>query len=172
MSADNPYAPPESDIETPASYDTELAGRGARLGGSILDGILITVVFMGIVYALGMFDEMATAQQSLANNVMFLAMWLGVFLIMNGYLLATRGQTIGKLAVGTRIVSIDDGNIPPFWRLIVLRLLPFSAIAYIPVVGQILSFINPLFIFRADRRCVHDHIAGTKVIVAVPLSES
>lgn len=172
MSADNPYAPPESDVEMPTTAEAELAGRGARLGGSFIDGLLIGVVYMAVFYALGMFEEMTNAEITLGTSVIFIAMWFAVFLIFNGYLLAVRGQTVGKLAVGTRIVSIEDGSIPPFWKLTLLRYLPFSIIAYIPMIGPLLSFINPLFIFKKDRRCLHDHMAGTKVVVAIPLSES
>jgi uncharacterized RDD family membrane protein YckC len=34
----------------------------------------------------------------------------------------------------------------------------------IPVVNFILPLLDALFIFREDRRCIHDLIAGTKVI--------
>jgi hypothetical protein len=31
-------------------------------------------------------------------------------------------------------------------------------------VGTFLVLVDVLFIFRKDRRCVHDHIAGTRVV--------
>jgi uncharacterized RDD family membrane protein YckC len=34
----------------------------------------------------------------------------------------------------------------------------------IPVVGQIFSFINILFIFTKEKRCIHDLVAKTKVV--------
>lgn len=40
---------------------------------------------------------------------------------------------------------------------------------YIPVIGQYISILNYLFVFRKNRRCLHDLIAGTQVInVSVP----
>ncbi len=37
---------------------------------------------------------------------------LGGFALMQGYLLATRGQTIGKWLVGARIVRADNDEVP------------------------------------------------------------
>jgi len=39
-------------------------------------------------------------------------------------------------------------------------------ISAIPVVGSFFVLIDTLLVFRADRRCVHDLIAGTKVVKA------
>ena len=50
--------------------------------------------------------------------------------------------------------------------LIGLRYLPFWVVGQVWVIGPILSLANPLFIFREDRRCLHDLLAGTKVVVA------
>ncbi len=172
MTDENPYAPPEADIEVPTTTDPELASRGARLGGSIVDGLVLGVIFWGAIFATDLFDRVAEAGTSVAAAVAFMVGWVAVFLLVNGYLLAVKGQTIGKLAVGTRIVSIHDGRILPLWKLMGLRYLPFFVIGYVPVVGAILGLINPLFIFRQDYRCLHDHLAGTKVVVATTLPET
>ena len=54
----------------------------------------------------------------------------------------------------------------PLWRLLALRYLPLQAVGQIPILGVVVGLLNPLLIFRADRRCLHDHIAGTKVVLA------
>jgi uncharacterized RDD family membrane protein YckC len=48
--------------------------------------------------------------------------------------------------------------------LILKRYLPISVVSVIPVVGPLLTLIDILFIFRSDRRCVHDLIADTQVL--------
>ena len=45
-----------------------------------------------------------------------------------------------------------------------MRYFPLAVIAQIPFAGGIFSLIDCLFIFREDRRCIHDLIAGTKVV--------
>jgi len=34
----------------------------------------------------------------------------------------------------------------------------------VPMIGNVFTIVNYCFIFRADRRCLHDLIAGTKVV--------
>jgi hypothetical protein len=43
-----------------------------------------------------------------------------------------------------------------------------QAIAMIPYVGNVIALIDVLMIFRTSRKCLHDDIAGTKVIVYQP----
>ena len=38
------------------------------------------------------------------------------------------------------------------------------AILAIPKVGGVLALADILFVFRDDRRCLHDQIAGTRVV--------
>ena len=64
-------------------------------------------------------------------------------------------------------VFLRLGEVPPFGKLIGLRYLPLMVVSVIPIpLIQIAGLIDALFIFRADRRCVHDLMAGTRVIVA------
>jgi len=45
-----------------------------------------------------------------------------------------------------------------------VRYIPIWIVGLIPGVGIALTILDALFIFRDDRRCIHDLIAGTKVI--------
>ena len=164
MSSDNPYAPPDSEVAVEDPID--LASRGARLGGALIDGLLAMAVIFPLMFASGYWQRAMAGEQSVAETIGMGALGFVVFLIMHGYLLAKHGQTIGKRLVKTRIVSIDNQDILPFWKVVSLRYLPVSVISQIPLVGPILTFIDVLFIFRSDKRCVHDLIAGTKVITA------
>ncbi|HEY2572923.1 MAG TPA: RDD family protein, partial [Verrucomicrobiaceae bacterium] len=88
-----------------------------------------------------------------------------VFLILNGFLLFRKGQTIGKLAMGTKIVGLE-GNIPDFGRIYMLRYFLIRLVRQIPILGGLFGLVDALVIFGKDRRCLHDYIAGTRVIVA------
>jgi uncharacterized RDD family membrane protein YckC len=48
--------------------------------------------------------------------------------------------------------------------MILLRYLPISLAALIPVIGPYLSLVDVVFIFGSERRCIHDRLAGTKVV--------
>jgi uncharacterized RDD family membrane protein YckC len=88
-----------------------------------------------------------------------------VLLIANLYFLATRGQTLGKMVCKIKIVDMAGQN-PGFVKAFLLRSLVPGIIGAVPFLGPFFSLADPLFIFREDRRCLHDQIAGTKVVTA------
>ncbi|HZE87902.1 MAG TPA: RDD family protein, partial [Verrucomicrobiae bacterium] len=90
---------------------------------------------------------------------------LGLQFLINAYFLQTSGQTVGKRVVGTRIV-MADGSRASLGRIVALRMMVPGFIGWIPIAGPLFGIVDTLFIYRADRRCVHDHIAGTVVIAA------
>lgn len=173
--AANPYAPPQADLDhgvAPAGPGGPLATRLQRFGGAIVDGILYAVAsapaYMGIS-----FMELGRRSQTSSNPFLlytiagfwgFIAAGLTVSLwIVQWYLIATRGQSIGKIVAKTRIVRVDGGR-AGFKEAVALRTWIPWAVSLIPKIGGVLAFIDILFVFRSDRRCVHDLIAGTKVI--------
>lgn len=89
-----------------------------------------------------------------------------LFTAANGYLLTTAGQTIGKRWLEIRIVDAATGRVPSLARLLGLRYAVMEFVYQVPVVGGVLNLIDVLMIFRNDRRCLHDHLAGTKVVKA------
>lgn len=143
-----------------------LASRWKRLGGGLIDSLLSMIIMGPIMLATGVLqmalrgEAMSIGQQA----VLFAAGWL-VFLALNGYLLMNRGQTIGKLVLRTRIVDLS-GNVPNFGKLLILRYLIVGLAGQIPILGSIAVIVNALFIFGKERRCLHDYMAGTRVIEA------
>lgn len=102
---------------------------------------------------------------SYGSTILYSILGIGIFLAINGYFLAKQGQTIGKIAVKTRIVDLN-GNICPFAKMFVLRYVVLWAIHTIPIIGNIVGLVDVLFIFGKEKRCIHDYIAGTKVVDA------
>ena len=145
----------------------ELASRWKRLGGALLDSLIAIAVTLPVMMVAGVFEQITQGQQrTIGQRVFFLFFGLAVFLVINGYLLAKRGQTVGKKLVGTRIVTNTVGQILSLGKVFGLRYLPLSVIAQIPIVGSLFCLADILFIFRKDKRCIHDLIAGTKVVNA------
>lgn len=81
-----------------------------------------------------------------------------------GYLLLLYGQTIGKKLMRIRIVSAATDEHPNWVKLLLLRGPVAFLLSVVPLVGQLFAIANTFFIFREDRRCIHDLIAGTKVV--------
>ncbi len=117
-------------------------------------------------FIIGMMLAGTIDPDSLTGNLIFNLIGgffgIAIFLAVNGFLLATRGQTVGKTIVKTQIVA-DDGSMMPFGPLILKRYLPFWILGMIPYLG-LLNLVNVLMIFRESHKCLHDEIAGTKVI--------
>jgi uncharacterized RDD family membrane protein YckC len=87
------------------------------------------------------------------------AVWLG-----QSYFIATRGQSVGKMLLKTRIVALD-GSPASFVKAVLLRTWLFILIAQVPWAGGG-SVLGALLIFGPDRRCLHDYVAGTRVVLA------
>ncbi len=145
---------------------TNLASRWKRLAGALIDGLILMVIIVPIMLAIGVLQQAFSGQEMTIGQqaVLFVVGWV-VFLMLNGYLLFKKGQTIGKVVVKTRIVDLN-GNVPSFGKLFVLRYLILGLVIQIPILGGLVGFVNPLFIFGKERRCIHDYMAGTRVINA------
>jgi uncharacterized RDD family membrane protein YckC len=79
-------------------------------------------------------------------------------------LLAKRGQSLGKMAMNIRIVRNDNDSNPGFLSAVVLRIWLSGILSAIPCLGQLFLLIDILSIFSEERRCLHDWLAGTKVV--------
>lgn len=97
--------------------------------------------------------------------------WAGVGagIALQAILLAVRGQNLGKLMLGIQVVRADTGEPAGALRAALLRfLIPVSIILglnYLALVlGYVFLLIDFCFIFREDGRCLHDLMAGTKVV--------
>lgn len=173
MNHPNPYQAPEAPLAPPPmAMDGShvLAGRGERLAAALIDGVIALVLMVPIFVFTGYFSVVMDAARS-GGQVPFLttlgygAAGFVLFVALQAYPLAKTGQTWGKKVMSIRIVDMDGAQ-PPLWRLIALRYLPTQAISVVPVLGSIYGLVNVLFIFRQDKRCLHDLIAGTQVVNA------
>lgn len=163
----NPFAPPRADV---IRFDDRpqglvLASRGQRLGASLLD-VVVAFILLGLVAWTTDWNPFRPGNSSLvAAQIRNTILGFGLFLLAHGYLLATRGQTIGKALVKIRIVR-SDGSSASFWQLVGMRYGVTSLISAIPFVGGLYGLVDSLAIFRESRLCLHDQIAGTTVILA------
>jgi uncharacterized RDD family membrane protein YckC len=153
-----------------------LASRVSRLAAAIIDTLLILGAMVpGIICLLVANVSLKGAQLrptdlTLAIVALALLALLPLPLALFQIVLITRdGQTIGKRLLGIRMVKSDEEWVPGFVDGWLLRSFVFNVIAlvpsfFLPGSGGIFALIDVLFIFRDDRRCLHDLVAGTKVI--------
>lgn len=130
-----------------------LASPGVRLVAYIIDA-LIVVALLVVTFITGLVSFGSGFGWLLPAFIVYL-----VVLIVQIVLLGSRGQTIGKIAMKVRIVDSVTGMHPGWARIIFLRTIVNTILNFIPFY----FLVDSLFIFRADRRTIHDMIAGTQV---------
>jgi len=161
---DDIYSPPESD---PQSETSNNASRLSRLGASIIDSLIMIVLVIPVMFLTGGFDQISNPedQPSLLYNLAIAIAAIVVFVAVNFKLLTSNGQTIGKKAVGIKIVTMQD-ELPSLKENLLKRYAVYFIPGQVPIIGQIFSLVNVLFIFKADQRCIHDLVGDTKVVNA------
>ncbi|MDH1261380.1 MULTISPECIES: RDD family protein [unclassified Pseudomonas] len=162
----NPYQAPQAALNEHVPGELPHASRGARLGAVIIDTVLLMAITGPISYFNGDFERIAQGVvPSLWEQVLNLVLGMAIFMLINGAWLKRYGQTVGKRICKVRIVTMQ-GQIPDLPGLVLKRYVSVWLLTLIPTLGGLLCVINYLFIFRRDRRCVHDHLAGTRVVPA------
>ena len=167
MQDSNPYSAPSAAVAdvTPAGRQ-ELAGRGLRLGGAIIDGLILLIILIPLMVVGGYFSGMMSGvQPDAATKAMWGVLGFIIFVLVQGYPLSQSAQTWGKKLLKMKIVHLD-GSQPSFGTLLGKRYLPVQAIGLVPYLGGLFGLVNVLFIFGEERRCIHDLIAGTRVVMA------
>ena len=160
------YAPPQAEVADVAGDGVELAGRGTRLGAVLIDGLLVAALLWGVsrVTPWNVFapDVSTGLLRLLLTN---LVLGFIAFTLINGYLLATQGQTLGKRLLGLRIVRPDGGR-ASLARLLGARYGLGYVVSLVPIAGGLYGLLDSLLIFRESHQCLHDNIADTIVVKA------
>lgn len=162
----NPYAAPQAAVsDVGAASVGELASPWLRLGGAIIDGLILLVLLVP-VYLILFWGMISTGQQpGFLASMGFTVFGFIVFVAVQGYFLNQSGQTIAKKLLKMRIVD-ENGNKPEFVKLIGMRYAILQFAQLVPFLGAIYGLVDALFIFRDDRRRISDLLAGTRVVMA------
>jgi len=169
----NPYTTPATDpiIAPPASGQLQLATPSDRFLGAFIDGLVglaISIPFWGLLFLVGVLKSMGDmGKLSFGYTTVFTIFHFIVFMAIQWKFLNATGQTIGKKVAKTRIVTMD-GKKPVIGDLVGKRYAFVSLISIVPVVGGVLSLVDALMVFKSDRRCLHDLVAGTQVVKFPP----
>jgi len=162
----NPYTYSSADLVAPEAPEEQvLAERLQRLFAVLLDGLVVGG-------PLGLLAIPLALLLKSGGSRAWLAIWGGIavlyglgWVVYNLRLMSSQGQTWGKKQLGVRVVR-TDGSPVSLARWILLRQFATGLVGWIPFVGPFLGLVGYLLIFRVDRRCLHDLIADTKVVVA------
>jgi len=153
---DKPPTTMTRSLITPEGVDLRLtlASGGERAGAFLLDAVIILATLVGLTILVA-WAFSATGKDS---GETLLMLWLvGAFILRNGYFLlfelTPRAATLGKRALGLRVVTRDGG------RLTSEAVFTRNAMREIEI-----FLLFPLF--NRDRLRVGDFVAGTWVVKA------
>ncbi|RNF85159.1 RDD family protein [Montanilutibacter psychrotolerans] len=168
----NPYQAPAAPVSAVDGESVHaLADRGERLAAVLIDAVISIVVMLPVMFLAGYFD-MVRANADAGRILLPLGqilLWAAIgflgFVLIQGIPLQATGQTWGKRLLRIKIVDLA-GTKPSLATLIGKRYLPLHALANVPCLGSLLVLVDCLMIFRDDKRCLHDLVAGTRVVKA------
>ena len=144
--------------------DRPLADAGTRLLAQIIDGLC----FLGVLLPAGALAVVGgiVGGEEAAGIAAAVGAVIGIvaLVVYQARLLGREGQTIGKRSQRIRIVDAADGSNPGIGRAFWTRSVANGMLSSIPYLGSAYSIVDVLFIFREDRRCIHDHLASTIVV--------
>ena len=176
----NPYAPAAEagyiQVDS-GSVESNPAGRFTRFAAALADGLILMAVILPFQLSTGYFVRLRSQSVGVVEQILVSLLGLGVMLLLNGYLLATRGQTIGKLLTKIQIVDAQSGTLLPFLKVYVYRYLWALPLTFLVILipgtidDQVLNIVlllGILLIFGSERRCLHDYIAGSRVVTYRP----
>lgn len=168
----DPYRNTDADVASLSAAGLDPADRALRLVAALIDGVIAMVLIVPLMFMGGFWEAAFEAGRSggfglmpLGTTVMWAVIGFVLFVLIQGYPLQMTGQTWGKKLLSLKIVDLQ-GDKPALANLLLKRYLPTHVIGQVPCVGLIYILVDSLMIFRADQRCLHDLIAGTRVVKA------
>ena len=157
------------------AVDPTLAHPGMRLLAALVDGFIESLCwlptsqavmrsFAGLVSSgqLNPQDIVEVITGSIGKSIPYLA----GLVLLQATLLTVRGQTVGKILTQLRVVRAKDGSPAGFLHGFLLRGFIPRCLRHVPFIGVLFWLVDNCFIFRDDHRCLHDLMAGTKVVKA------
>lgn len=170
-----------------AKKQLDLASIGSRIAAKLVDTLLMVLASSPLFIALynsPNFDKLlkwaeagqtrlTSAQQmelmsALPEHILLLTnILVWGLIIAQVLLLMRRGQTIGKMIMGIRILDRKSNAIPGFFNLIIMRGL-FTTLAYsLSIFGLVVLVVDLVMMLTSkERLSLHDKIAKTYVVRA------
>ena len=162
----NPFRGPQSDgtaVKKKRSRrdDQPLSSPLKRLRGALLDFAVVLLVGL-IPFGIAVYVD--SAQPGTLFSPIFMLIGILVLLgtvVANLYLMATQSQSIAKWLLKMQVADYEKGGPAGFVKVFLLRGLVNG------IIGSVVPFyglVDACFIFGEEHRCLHDLIAGTKVV--------
>ncbi|MFM9369435.1 RDD family protein [Streptomyces sp. Da 82-17] len=172
-------------INIPALGTVQLASMGIRFGARVIDGLIISVI-MGVLSVVGVMGMVGVAGNAAEECGDYMdpgydacmqdasTGFFGVFFGMVGLLIVIgllyewlmvsfAGATLGKMAVGIKVVKEETGQAPGAGSGFIRYIIPYAGYLVCGI-GMLLVYLSPLFDNSGKTQGWHDRAAHTLVI--------
>ncbi|MDI3385655.1 RDD family protein [Streptomyces sp. B-S-A8] len=180
-----PAAPPPGGygfVQLPTLGTVQLASMGTRFGARLIDGVVIGVIY-GIFTAVGLLGALGLADQAdqcdwrdadyyeCRDDAFMNAFLVGlgvlaalalITLLYEWLMISFAGATLGKMAVGIKVVKDDTGQAPGAGAGFVRWVIP--QLGALVCIGSTLVFLSPFWDNSGRQQGWHDKAAHTLVI--------
>jgi uncharacterized RDD family membrane protein YckC len=158
-----PYPAPPPYGQSMGGPVPPLADMGRRFAAKLIDVVIAMVVAVpvNLVFGSGMRRAAGLGVTSFVPTLVLILVW-GAYEVG---LVTTRGQTVGKMALGLRVVREADGRLPDA-PAAVLRWVIQLVGYFVCGVGLLLVWVSPFFDGTRRFQGWHDKVAKTLVIQA------
>jgi uncharacterized RDD family membrane protein YckC len=161
----------------PAAAPGAIAPMGQRFAARLIDGLILLAVFAAIAVPLGIGAFHTTHTFTDVNGTTQVTGSSGAFAALFGSLLlfaaigiayevvfiALRGQTLGKQALGVKVVRGDNGQVPGWGPSLIRWVIPYAA-SFVCGLATLLIYVSPFFDDTKRNQGWHDKAASTFVI--------
>lgn len=138
----------------------QYAGVGTRFIAVIIDVVAVSLpgavvgIALGIVESLAKIPPEITGVIGIVLNLLVL-LFVSIYYV---YFIGSRGQTLGKMAMKIKVVSVDTNDPPGYFKAFLREMVGKSLSAMVLMLG----YLWPLW--DKKKQAWHDKIAGTVVI--------
>ena len=132
-----------------AGTDEAPAGFWARAGARVIDNLILAIP--GIVLTL-----IVPRSSGLGGAVVRMIFGFAISGVYFTWMIGTYGQTLGKMAIGAKVVMMDGSPVPT--SVAALRWFGYLVDGITLFIGYIIAA------FTDQKRGLHDYIAGTRVV--------
>lgn len=162
-----PPPPPSDPVPGAAASQLVPVGPWPRFAARIIDGLVLLIP--NAILAAVLTDDTAASFGGVGTGEDFVYLLASTVLgfAYAVWLEASRGQTVGKMVLGYKVVG-PDGGIPA--NDVALRRNAWLLLGIVPIVGGVLSFVAAVAIgvtIANDpfKRGTHDNFAGGSAVV-------
>ncbi|MXZ76797.1 MAG: RDD family protein [Acidimicrobiia bacterium] len=150
-----------------AGSQRSLASPLRRLGARLIDAVIYFIVIFIVAIVLVLGFDVDSDDSGVAYTLAIAGLGAVIGILYEVTLIATRGQTLGKMATGIVVIRSDNGALPGWGKATRRWILP-AVLGFIPnpIGGLVVLVVYLSLTWGRNYQGWHDKVAGTYVVMS------